>query len=76
MKLDNSYRVSGNAWIKREFNPKSKEDLNEYKYYLTKQRWRQSCPFLVEWPFTNAVAMIEHKIVRQHLGSIIKTIAE
>lgn len=73
MKLDNSYRVSGAYWTKREFDATSKEDLNEYKYFLQNDHWKNGCPFFVEWPHTNVVSMIEHKIVEKHLDTIIKS---
>jgi hypothetical protein len=67
-----SFRVSHAYRPRREFNPTSVEDLNEYRYFLQKQKWRGTCPFILEWPFLNIMQMIEHKIVRKHLNSVIK----
>lgn len=72
-KTNESFRVSHAYWPRREFDPTNVEDLNEYKYFLQQQKWRDNCPFILEWPFINIMQMIEHKIVRQHLTSIIKT---
>ena len=68
-----SFRVSHAHWPRREFDPTSVEDLGEYRYFLQQQKWRDNCPFILEWPFLDVMQMIEHKIVRQHLSSIIKT---
>jgi hypothetical protein len=72
-KANESFRVSHAHWPRREFNPASVEDLNEYRYFLQQQKWRDTCPFILEWPFINIMQMIEHKIVRKHLNAIIKT---
>lgn len=76
MKLDNSYRVSGTHWQKRNFNPTDVEDLAEYKHFLQKTSWKNGCPFVVEWPHTNVISMIEHKIVERHIDAIIKAKAK
>lgn len=72
MKLDQSYRVSGTHWAKRHFDPTSAEDLQEYKYFLLNTHWKDGCPFVLEWPHTNVISMIEHMIVERHINAIIK----
>lgn len=67
-----SFRVSTAVWDHRAFDPGRSEDLAEYKYFLQKQAWRDSCPFFLEWPFSNIPEMIEHKIVRHHLTDLVK----
>jgi hypothetical protein len=75
MKLGNpKYRVSHNIWHRRDFNPKNIDDLNEYKYFLQHQKWRSTCPFVLEWPFVDMLQMIEHKIVRHHINTIVKSV--
>lgn len=78
MKLDakKSFRVSSQVWIKREFNPNSKEDLQEYQHFLANSSWKNGCPFVLEWPFLNVLDMIKHKIVYRHLAKIIATSAK
>jgi len=75
MKLDakKPFRVSSQVWVKREFNPTNKTDLQEYRYFLDNSTWKNGCPFIVEWPFLNVVDMIKHKIVYQHIDKIIST---
>jgi hypothetical protein len=75
MKLDakKPFRVSSQVWVKREFNPTNKTDLQEYRYFLDNSTWKNGCPCIVEWPFLNVVDMIKHKIVYQHIDKIIST---
>lgn len=67
------FRVSSQVWVKREFNPADKTDLQEYRYFLDNYSWKNGCPFVLEWPFLNIVDMIKHKIVYQHIDKIIAT---
>lgn len=72
MKLSaKTFRVSSAQWTKREFNPGSKEDLSAYSSFLKNSQWKDGCPFIVEWPFTDVVSMIKHKIVERHIGRLI-----
>ena len=36
---------------RREFNPASKKDLLELKYFKEKNKWKNGCPFYLEDPF-------------------------
>jgi hypothetical protein len=67
------FRVSSVYWPRREFNPASAEDLNEYRYFLQKQHWKNGCPFVLEWPFLNVIVMIEHKVTRYHIASLVSS---
>jgi hypothetical protein len=75
MKLDakKPFRVSSQVWVKREFNPLDRTDLQEYRYFLDNSTWKNGCPFIIEWPFLNVVDMIRHKIVYQHIDRIISS---
>jgi len=70
------FRVSSQVWQKREFNPTSKVDLQEYRYFITHTKWKDGCPFILEWPFLNVLDMIKHKIIYCHLAKIITTSKE
>jgi hypothetical protein len=65
------FRVSSAQWVKREFNPSDKEDLTAYKNFLENSSWKNGCPFVVEWPFTDVISMIKHKIVERHIARLI-----
>jgi hypothetical protein len=72
MKIDaSSFRVSNHQWVKRPFNPTNAVDLGVYREFLAESRWANGCPFVLEWPFLNIVDMIKHKIVYQHIDSLI-----
>ena len=73
MKLDQNYRVSGVYFAKRNFDPAKKADLEEFRYFINNTHWKEGCPFVVEWPHTNVVAMIQDKISRHCLANLIKT---
>jgi hypothetical protein len=73
MKLDfKKFRLSSHLWHKREFDPASKEDLIEYQYFLTNSKWKNGCPFIVEWPFLTVIDTIQSKVINQHMNSLIK----
>jgi hypothetical protein len=77
MRLDvKNFRVSTHVWQKREFNPTNKEDLQEYQYFLNNGKWKQGCPFIVEWPFLNVIDAIKQKIINRHLAQIISAAKE
>lgn len=65
------FRVSGAQWIKREFDATNRADLVAYSDFLKKSQWKNGCPFILEWPFTDVVGMIKHKIVEQHIAQLI-----
>lgn len=47
-----------NAQIqRREFNPASKQDLQELKFFKTNNKWKDGCPFLLTDPFIEVPAM-------------------
>lgn len=51
---------------KRYFDPGSAEDILEYKYFVTKGRWKSStCPFRLQWPFLTIPNML-HEMVAKH----------
>lgn len=72
MKLGSTgFRLSSHTWQKRIFNPASAADLAVYKHFILNDRWENGCPFVVEWPFLDVLNMIEHKIIHQHIDSLI-----
>ena len=57
---------------KRYFDPTSNADLKAYASYRETKRWTSSgCPFVVEWPFLTAEAMILDKIMNAHIKTLI-----
>ena len=47
--------------LRREFNPTSKQDLQELKFFKQKGKWKNGCPFYLEDPFVDIPAMCESK---------------
>ncbi len=66
-----NFKLSHHHWSKRLFDPTSAQDLSEYHDFLLNSRWRDGCPFIVEWPFLTVTEMIKHKIVCQHIEGLI-----
>jgi hypothetical protein len=46
---------------RREFDPASKQDLQEFKYFKKTGKWKNGCPFYLEDPFIEIPAMCESK---------------
>jgi hypothetical protein len=67
------FKLSSHHWNRREFDASNPDDLAEYRHFLQTSHWKNGCPFILEWPFNNAISMIEHKIVSTHITKLIKT---
>jgi hypothetical protein len=55
---------------RREFDPSSKKDLNELKFFKEKGKWKQGCPFYLEDPFIEVPAMCYHKYTEYMLAKV------
>jgi len=53
---------------RRNFDPNSKEDLEEFNYFLQNRKWKSVCPFFLEWPYLTIPDMVKDKIVRNILS--------
>jgi hypothetical protein len=67
-----SFKISHMYWPKRYFNPNSKDDIQEYKYFLENNRWVNHCPFNLEWPYLTITEMIRSKLIESHIESMIE----
>lgn len=65
------FKLSHHNWNRRYFDANDPDDLAEYRYFLQNSRWNNTCPFIVEWPFTNVLEMIHRKIVSAHIDLLI-----
>ena len=52
---------------KRTFNIHSTDDVNEFEYFMQNKRWKDACPFHLDWPYVSVVEMIKDQIVHQFL---------
>jgi len=64
----NTFRRAFNE--RREFDPSSKKDLNELKFFKEKGKWKQGCPFYLEDPFIEVPAMCYHKYTEYMLAKV------
>ena len=55
---------------RRDFNPASKQDLMELKYFKDKGKWKNGCPFFVEDPFIEVPAMCDSKFTNYMLDKM------
>ena len=54
---------------RRPFDPKSNEDLIEFKYFLANKKWKNLCPFFLEWPYLTIPDMLKDKMVMHMLDA-------
>ena len=52
---------------RREFDPGSKQDLQEFKFFKKTGKWKNGCPFYLEDPFLEIPAMCESKFTKYML---------
>ena len=51
--------------LKREvFDPKNPNHIEEVKHFMQYNKWKDICPFFLEWPYLTIPDMIKDKIVR------------
>jgi len=70
--LGREFRLSYHTWQKRHFDPTSKADLAEYKYFLDNNRWTKNCPFILEWPHLTITDMIRTKLINHYIDDLVK----
>ena len=66
------FRLSHHVWQKRYFDPYSKEDITEYKYFLDNNRWKNRCPFMLEWPHLTITDMIRTRLIEAHINRMME----
>lgn len=71
-KIEN--KISHLIWTKRHFDPTSKNDLLQYKYFLDHSKWPQNCPFILEWPYLTMQEMIRSKLIETHFDKILESV--
>jgi hypothetical protein len=55
---------------RREFDPSSKEDLLELKYFKKNGKWKNGCPFYLEDPFIEVPAMCDSRYTDYMLSKL------
>lgn len=54
---------------RRLFSPTSPGDVNELRFYMENGRWRDNCPFYLEYPWEDIPAMCKDKYISYNLLS-------
>lgn len=49
------------AQRRRYFDPSSRDDLMELKYFKKNNKWKAGCPFYLESPYNDTITMCESK---------------
>lgn len=58
---------------RRVFDPKNRDDLLEYKYFITKGHWKGgSCPFQLQWPYLTIPNMLHEMIAKHYVTKELK----
>ena len=60
-------RLSYVIYNRRKFDPTKQQDIQDYKYFLDNNHWKNGCPFWLEWPYLTIPDMIKDSIVRNLL---------
>jgi hypothetical protein len=66
------YRVSRQIYAKRFFNPNDPVDLQLAYEFIQTGKWKDRCPFVESWPYTNVPDMIKTEVLLKYLPKIIK----
>jgi hypothetical protein len=53
---------------KRRFDPKNKKDIELFRMFLTENKWKGPCPFILEEPYTVIPEMLKDKYIQSHLN--------
>jgi hypothetical protein len=64
------YSKLNNFHVRRLFDPTNKDDLLELKYFLENNKWRNGCPFYVEYPWEDIPAMCKDKYATHMLSKM------
>lgn len=56
--------IERHKYDRRTFDPASKKDIEEYKYFLTNNKWKNGCPFYLDWPYLTIPDMIKDKVTK------------
>jgi hypothetical protein len=66
------FKLSHVIWEKRYFDANSKNDIAMYKYFLENGRWKERCPFILEWPHLTITDMIRTQLIDVHINRMLK----
>lgn len=53
---------------RRSFDPANKQDLDELGYFIKNKKWKNGCPFHLEFPYSDVPAMCMAKYTEHSLA--------
>jgi hypothetical protein len=62
------YKSKFNIVDRRNFNPDAEEDLMELGFFLKNKKWKNGCPFHLEFPYSDIPAMCMAKYTEHSLS--------
>jgi len=70
--FDNWTKLNDLVETRRRFDPSNNADLKELAYFKKNHTWKSTCPFYVEWPFQDVVAMCQTRYTEFMLKKLVK----
>ena len=52
---------------RRAFDPSNLNDIEEFRYFLINHKWKNGCPFYLDWPYLTIPDMIKDMIIKHTL---------
>lgn len=62
------YKSKFNIVERRNFNPESYEDLMELGFFVKNRKWKNGCPFHLEFPYSDVPTMCMARYTEHSLG--------
>jgi len=53
------------------FDANNREHLKEFGYFMKYNKWKNNCPFILEWPYQTVPGMIKDKLA-VNLTNLVK----
>ena len=71
LKNRREFKLSHKIWQKRFFDPSNKSDVKEYKFFLDNDKWKNNCPFILEWPYLTVTDMIRTQLIDHYIDIMV-----
>lgn len=77
VKILNGYNIGPSTLgikPKRIFDPRNRDDLLEYRHFITKGSWKNgTCPFQLQWPYLTIPNMLHEMVARHYVTKELKS---
>lgn len=51
------FKLQSELKARRQFDPSNKQDLEELGYFIKNKKWKDGCPFYLEYPYVDIPIM-------------------